>query len=229
MHHRRDVIAAAGAALVAGLAGCSDGAGTGDGGETETDDADPDGATTESATEATEPDDAGNDDSGAGGERIPEGIETESLPDEGDPTYLEGVESEEHGRTDHVSSQADLEYDRVPPTGGPHYADVVGPGVYDEPQSLGKLVHNLEHGHVVVYYDPEVITPAARESLERFAEQHGDTWAAMVVVPHPADDPEADYVLTAWGKRLTMDGYDARVVRAFLAEYVGRGPEYPVR
>jgi hypothetical protein len=210
MHYRRDVVATAGLALVAGLAGCSDGGEAGD-------------------PEATETDEDSGGDDGSGGEQIPEGIESESLPDEGDDTYLEGVEPEEHDRTDHVSSQADIEYDRVPPTGGPHYPSVVEPGVYDEPKSLGKLVHNLEHGHVVVYYDPDAITAAARESLERFADQYDDTWAAMVVVPHPGDDPQADYLLTAWGKRLTMDGYDARVVRAFLAEYVGRGPEYPVR
>jgi hypothetical protein len=49
------------------------------------------------------------------------------------------------------------------------------------------------------------------------------------VVPNPADDPRAAYVLTAWRHRLTMDSYDEATVRAFLAEYLGRGPENPVR
>lgn len=160
---------------------------------------------------------------------IPEGIESRSLQDSGDQQYLEGVESYTHTDTRHVSSGTDPNYERIPPTGGPHYSGIVSPGFYEQPQPLGDLVHNLEHGHVVIYYDPSATSPAARESLRRFAEQYTSTWLAVVVVPNPQGDPRSDYVLTAWGHRLRMDGYDARVVRAFVDEYVGRGPENPVR
>ncbi|TSA55267.1 MAG: DUF3105 domain-containing protein, partial [Dehalococcoidia bacterium] len=37
------------------------------------------------------------------------------------------------------------------------------------------------------------------------------------------------FILTAWDKMLKLDKYDPRVVTAFLAEYLGRGPENPIR
>lgn len=166
---------------------------------------------------------------GGGGEPLeePTGLEAEPLPESGDSAVLEDVETfESQGRT-HVSGEVD--YDRYPPTSGPHHGSWVQPGFYESPRQYEELVHNLEHGHVVIYYDPDGVTDEAERSLKQFVAEHDDRFAAVVVVPNPEDDPEATYVLTAWTKKLEMDDYDPEVVRAFLAEYIGRGPEQPVR
>ena len=213
---RRRVIAASVAAL-AGLAGCS---GDGSDGGTPTDDeTSTDGGSTPAEPTAT---------TGGTTTDWPDGIESEPLPDAGDDQYLDGLETYEVDDASHVRSDTEVDYDPTPPVGGPHYGSVVNPGVYEEPQPLGALVHNLEHGAVVVYYDPAEASDPAMESLRRFAAQHTDPWAHVIVVPTPVDDP-APYVLTAWGALLRMERYDPRVVRAFLAEYLGRGPENPVR
>jgi hypothetical protein len=49
------------------------------------------------------------------------------------------------------------------------------------------------------------------------------------VIVVPSETIETPYVLTAWQAMLRMEEYDAETVRAFLAEYLGRGPEHPVR
>jgi hypothetical protein len=162
--------------------------------------------------------------SGGGG-----GIESQSLPDRGDQALLGGVQSYEDLSRSHVSAGTEVDYGTMPPVGGPHYDGTVSPQFYEDRQSLGALVHNLEHGHVVVYYDPAAATPEARESLRAFVRAHREPWAAVVVVPTPLDQPESPYVLTAWGGKMAMEEYDADAVRAFLAEYLGRGPERPVR
>lgn len=167
---------------------------------------------------------------GGGGGSAPDGIEAESLPDQGDQSLLENVQTfPKPQRTDHVDPGTDLQYEQLPPVGGPHYAGTVNAGFYEQSQAMGDVVHTLEHGAVVVYYDPATVTPEARESLTEFANQHTGRWKSVVVVPNPNDDPDAPYVLTAWRTKLTMQEYDARTVRAFLAEYLGRGPEHPVR
>jgi hypothetical protein len=157
------------------------------------------------------------------------GIETEPLPERGDTALLTGVQSYDGLSRQHVSGDTGVDYAQMPPVGGPHYDRTVSPRFYEEQQSLEALVHNLEHGHVVIHYDPASVTPAARESLWAFARAHTDHWAAVVVVPTPVEEPRSPYVLTAWGHRMAMDDYDAETVRAFVAEYVGRGPERPVR
>ena len=164
--------------------------------------------------------------SGGGGSS---GIEAQSLPDSGDGSLLEDVERfPSQGRT-HVPAGTQVDYSTTPPTSGPHYGQWTEAGFYEETPPLGSLVHSLEHGHVVIYYDPAALTPEAEESLRAFANAQDQRWRSVVVVPNPNDDPQAPFVLTAWRTKLTMDEYDPQVVRAFLAEYLGRGPENPVR
>lgn len=156
-------------------------------------------------------------------------LEAQPLPDRGDDARLSAVEEFPSEGAAHVAPGTELEYDTTPPTSGPHYPDWTDPGFYETEQPAGQLVHALEHGNVVIYYDPAALSPEAAESLRAFAETHTDTFAAVIVVPNPAGDPAAPYVLTAWQTRLVMEDYDAGTVRAFLAEYLGRGPENPVR
>jgi hypothetical protein len=152
-----------------------------------------------------------------------------SLPNSGDGTYVGRVETFESAGAEHVSSGTEIDYERIPPLSGPHYGSTVEAGFYDERQPLGALVHTLEHGAVVIYYDPGALTDEARSDLEDRAATYTDPWASVVVVPSPTDDPAAAYTLTAWRRRLRLDEYDPDAVTAFLAEYLGRGPENPVR
>lgn len=152
--------------------------------------------------------------------------ETKALPDKGNQQLLQGVESFSGLSTGHV---ADPQYSNLPPVGGPHLSRSVPAGYYTNQQSLGALVHSLEHGGVIVYYDPSAITPDARKSLRQFVSAQSGQMRPVIAVPNPRDDPRSAYVLTAWGQRLRMDSYDPLVVRAFMAQYLGRGPEQPVR
>lgn len=158
-------------------------------------------------------------------------VESWALYDSGNQTYLQGVQTYEYTNAQHVNRGTDLNYRTMPPTGGPHYGGTVdaSPGFYEQTQNLGDTIHNLEHGHVVIYYDPGVVSGETKRSLREFAQAHTSGWAAVVVMPNPNDDPQSPVVLTAWGKMLRMDDYDPRVVHAFLSEYLGRGPENPVR
>jgi len=76
---------------------------------------------------------------------------------------------------------------------------------------------------------PTGLSPEAEENLRSFAQTYTGTWQGFIAVPNPEDDPEATYVLTAWENRLTMDEYDPETVRQFTGEFIGRGPENPVR
>lgn len=160
----------------------------------------------------------------------PSGVEGAALPVSGDEAALTDVQAFESEGTEHVQHGTDVDYGTSPPTSGAHYPEGASAGFYEETPPLGNLVHSLEHGFVVVYYDPAALTPEARASLQQFAAAHDeDPWAGVVVAPHPEEDPDAPFVATAWRHMLRLDGYDADAVKAFMAEYLGRGPENPVR
>lgn len=156
-------------------------------------------------------------------------FESQPLPDRGNASLLAGVEQFPSEGAEHVPRGTEIAYETMPPTSGPHYDQTASAGFYSERPPLGELVHSLEHGAVIIYYDSAELNPEAQESLERFADTHTGTWQSVIVVPTPVEDPAAPFVLTAWRHKLSLESYDRDVVQAFLAEYLGRGPENPVR
>lgn len=164
---------------------------------------------------------------GSGGEAT--GIESEPLPDSGDEEWISQVESFESEGRQHVEPGSEIDYAQSPPLSGPHWGRAYSAGFYEETPELPRLVHSLEHGAIVVCYNESALSPEAEASLKAWANAQDGPWTSILAVPNPNDDPTGDYVLTAWTHRLVIDDYDAEAVRAFAAEYLGRGPENPVR
>lgn len=127
----------------------------------------------------------------------------------------------------HVPDGTRARYGMDPPTSGPHYDAWAQPDFYTRPLPYELLVHNLEHGHVVVYYDPQRTPQEALDHLKRLTARYRGMWDAVVAVPRP--DGRYVLILTAWRHRLRMERYDPRWVEAFVEAYRGRGPENPVR
>jgi len=154
-------------------------------------------------------------------------IEDLKLPEHGDATLLRGVISPPDEGRDHIWPDHPVEYQTMPPASGPHFPDPTAPGFYTERPAFGYLVHSLEHGSVVIYYDPAQLSPEIEGSLRAFIKANSDPEIGIVAVPDA--DFKYPFILTAWDKMLKLDKYDPQVVRAFLAEYLGRGPESPGR
>lgn len=154
-------------------------------------------------------------------------LEELKLPEHGDTTLLTGVISPPDEGRDHIWPDHPVEYQTMPPTSGPHFPDPTAPGFYTARPAFGFLVHSLEHGSVVIYYDPAQLSPGIEQSLRAFIKANSDPEIGVVAVPDA--DFKYRFIFTAWDKMLKLDDYDPRVVRAFLAEYLGRGPESPGR
>lgn len=169
--------------------------------------------------------------SGSGGSAVdadPTGLEDDPLNDRGADEWISQAETFEDRGNEHVA-RGEESYERIPPLSGEHWQATTDAGFYTETPALGALVHTLEHGAVVIYYDEDALNDEAEASLRAWSRNYQDTWQSIVVAPNPNDDPSGDYVLTAWTHRLTLDEYDAEAVQAFSSEYLGRGPENPVR
>ncbi len=125
----------------------------------------------------------------------------------------------------HVQPGQPVNYDSDFPTSGPHDPEPTLPGVYTEPQPLEKLVHSLEHGNIVIYYDQP--GEAALDTFKAWADQFPGLWDGLVVVPREGLGEEV--VLTAWTKKLVLPEFQPEAAAAFIDAYRGRGPENPVR
>jgi hypothetical protein len=152
-------------------------------------------------------------------------IENLPLPAHGDPGLLTDVKSPPDEGRDHIWPDHPVEYKTMPPTSGPHFPDPTAPGFYITRPAFGYLVHSLEHGTVVIYYDPGKLTNEIEQSLRAFIRAHSNPEVGVIAVPDA--DFKYPFILTAWDKMLELKNYDPQVVRAFLAEYLNHGPESP--
>lgn len=122
---------------------------------------------------------------------------------------LSAVEEYENTSQDHTTEPVD--YDMMPPVGGPHHPTWFNCGVYQEELPVEHVVHSLEHGAVWLSYQPSL--PADQIAvLEDLGEQE-----YMVVSPLGAQD--SPVVATSWDTQLKLDEADERTLQAFIREF----------
>jgi hypothetical protein len=124
----------------------------------------------------------------------------------------------------HVPEGTPVTYNSIPPTSGLHYANQVAP--WDSYQSRvddPRVVHNLEHGGIVIAY--KGIEEAAVQRLEGFlgkgpfasaafpASRYGNR---VKLVIHPDDRlNDGEIVLTAWERMDRLATVDEERIRNF--------------
>ncbi len=138
---------------------------------------------------------------------------------------LSRVETVPSGGTGHFEPGQPYYYSDAFPTSGPHDPGWTEPGFYDEPRSPTRLVHALEHGNIVIYYQKPA--PEVLETLKRWAGIYDGQWAGIVVTPGPGLG--GTIVLTAWTKVLRLKPFEPEAAAAFIDAFRGRGPERRVR
>lgn len=148
----------------------------------------------------------------------------ESLIEEGKPALTQVQNHPDYGRS-HANIGASLSYATDPPTSGTHWYNWSEPGFYTRGEPREKLVHALEHGNVVIYYDQP--SEEVLKTLRAWAGRYRGQWDGLVVVPKAGLGQTVE--LTAWTKLLRLERWDAAAAAAFIDAYRGRGPENPVR
>ena len=123
----------------------------------------------------------------------------------------------------HLSLGERVRYQSDPPTSGRHEAAPVAPGFYDKPQPPAMLVHSLEHGNIVIYYDRPGFE--VDRSLRAWAVLHSGTWSGLIVTPEPGLGKAV--ILTAWKRLLHLDSFSANAAAAFIDAYRGCTHDIP--
>ena len=102
-----------------------------------------------------------------------------------------------------------------PPTSGDHLQNPLPPGVYDSEQDMRALVHNLEHGHVVILY--RGIPADQVDQLRQFVEARDGS--KLVLAPWSGLESNG-VALTAWQNLEIMQRVNMDVVQAFVNDYM---------
>ena len=135
------------------------------------------------------------------------------------------VESAEPQEAEHIAEGAEHEpYNTNPPTSGPHYGSPLAPigtGFYSEPVEAEKVIHNLEHGQIVIYYNPD----APEDTVDDIVTLTKQEPEATVAVPYDDIEAPSQLVLAAWANLQECVQVAQEVVDEFRADFQGRGPE----
>ena len=115
-------------------------------------------------------------------------------------------------------------YNSDPPTSGWHYDEPARAGFYDTSLPDEQLVHNLEHGHVIISYDCGKL--AECENVKAELNQVVDRFQRWKIVAVARENADAAIALTAWGRIDKIDSYDEDRIVAFVKQWRNRGPEH---
>ena len=121
----------------------------------------------------------------------------------------------------HLAGAA-FRYPTTPPYAGPHDGVLTRCGVYQQQQRFENTVHTMEHGAIIIWYQPGLggddvatLTALGIELLEE-----GNR---IVVSPHQQlQDP---VVVASWGRLLRMDAVEEDTIRDFANTFEGDSPE----
>ena len=111
-------------------------------------------------------------------------------------------------------------YNTTPPTSGNHLPAVGPYGHWGEELIPELVVHNLEHGAVVIWYAPG--DPELAGDVNRLVRSLGPT--CIVAGSYPG--MEHSVTATVWGRILELPEFDEESLRSFVDAYRGQqGPE----
>jgi Protein of unknown function (DUF3105) len=176
---------------------------------------------------------------------VPEGVELDGR-DGTDPPEVENAILDEtaelagcelqldlpdEGNT-HINDEdaADVKYQTNPPTSGDHYGNgnetasgALADGAYLETPPVGRWVHSMEHGRVIIHYSPDLSEQDQLAIKGVFEESP----AGVIMFPNP--DLEDDVAIASWTQLATCEKFGGAatldLLRAFRDIYRGQGPE----
>lgn len=131
---------------------------------------------------------------------------------------IESFPDEMQGKP-HLAADASFDgYKTNPPTSGVHRGQTSPWGSYREAPDHENLVHNLEHGGVIINYKD--LSDERIDELDAFADSFVD---GVVSIPNP--EIEKPIALASWRNMQQCDELNTKAIEGFIAERCNKGPE----
>ena len=133
--------------------------------------------------------------------------------------------------TSHVAEGNDPgPYNTDPPTSGRHYDNEMDAGFYNErdkqvPYPAGYLVHDLEHGYVIFWYNCSLVSDQECSDLKSNIKSVMDQVNNFKVIAYPWSSIDVPVVMTSWGRIQKFDQFDPGQAQAFVQANQNKAPE----
>jgi Protein of unknown function (DUF3105) len=157
----------------------------------------------------------------------PDASASTAQPDDGSSHVTDGASCREDPASCGLTASP---YSSTPGTSGPHWTNPTNWGAYTTAQSESQVIHNLEHGGIVIWYDPDEVDPAAVGELTSYVNAQVATGVSgrfkFMLTPWDGGEPlGAPIAVTSWRNLLQLDEVDLGAIDAFASEHYGISPE----
>jgi len=119
---------------------------------------------------------------------------------------------------DHLTAGETPTYHTNPPTSGTHNPVPLPAGVYDANADVTQLVHSLEHGYIIMYYND-----LPQDQINQLVNLQRSDPYKMIVAPYT--NMSSRVALVAWDHMQLCDGVNEQAIRSFTAQFRNQGPE----
>jgi hypothetical protein len=123
-------------------------------------------------------------------------------------------------------------YPSDPPAGGVHYATELDAKFYEEsdlaalaPYPEGSLVHNLEHGYVIFWYNCVSLDQAGCDDLKANIRGVMGEFDGLKLIAFPWKSLNVPLAMTSWGRLSRYETFDPAQARAFINANRNKSPE----
>ena len=119
-------------------------------------------------------------------------------------------------------------YNSTPPTSGRHYAETLTSGFYETntyQYPEGYLVHNLEHGYVIFWYNCSILTENDCSELKDNIKAVMEELGREKMIAYPSQSIDVPLVMTSWGQSEKFETFEIDKVEAFYRTNLNRSPE----
>jgi uncharacterized protein DUF3105 len=147
-----------------------------------------------------------------------------AIDDPADPGYTDRTHV---GGGSFVSMPPLETYPSVPPTSGPHADTTLGAGVYDDPPAVDRVLHSLEHGAAVIWFDPDASSETIDEIRAFYRQNDAVRQDRVIVAPFDYPDqgaaglfpPGIEMALVAWHRMQTCAEPSVAAAFGFTSQY----------
>ena len=133
------------------------------------------------------------------------------------------------GGSQHIDVDSDPgQYNSDPPTSGPHYPEEAEAGFFDTniyKFPAGYLIHNLEHGYVIFWYNCDLLNESACTELKSQIRAVMDELGGVKLIAYPWPSLDVPLAMTSWGQLQKFEAFDAETAKVFYRANLNRAPE----
>lgn len=120
------------------------------------------------------------------------------------------------------------QYNSNPPTSGMHYPDVARARFYNDNTYTyppGYLVHNLEHGYVIFWYNCDLLDETGCANLKTQIKSVMDDLGGTKLIAYPWPSLDVPFAMTSWGRLEKFETFDGEKAKVFVQRNLNRSPE----